>query len=145
VILKFLGHSLVKDAIPPFLSDLRIVKQNQSFIDNMKFGIAAHLSGQKPSNIVMAKDILCTLASSATTSSCRGVAGVLRVKWQNIRKGIDRHVQLDGLKCAFWTNYQSTIEESEVILSRRQLRMSFNNGGRQRPRSHRTEKTYGEG
>jgi hypothetical protein len=75
----------------------------------MKSGIAAHLSGQKSCNIIMAKDILYTLASSATTSTCRGVAGVLGVDRQNIRKGIDRRVQLDGLKRAFWTNYRRSV------------------------------------
>jgi hypothetical protein len=50
----------------------------------------------------MAKDILCTLASSSQIGSGRGVAGLLEVERRNITKGRSRRLILDGGRDAFW-------------------------------------------
>jgi hypothetical protein len=67
----------MRDAVPSYLSDLKVFKEYHNIIENIKSAVGTHLYGQKPIQIVMAKDILCTLASSSSSSNCRGVASVL--------------------------------------------------------------------
>jgi hypothetical protein len=43
----------------------------------------------------MAKDILCTFASSAESGSKRGIAVLLEVDRRNIKKAIDRRMLID--------------------------------------------------
>lgn len=45
VILKFLGHVLLQDAVPPFLKDLDQVKNQNAITENIKAGISTHLFG----------------------------------------------------------------------------------------------------
>jgi phage regulator Rha-like protein len=67
----------------------------------MKAGISMHLVGSKKSHLVMAKDIICTLASFENMTSSRFVAEVLGMDRRNIKKGINRQVQLDLENQAF--------------------------------------------
>jgi hypothetical protein len=50
----------------------------------------------------MAKDILCTFASTSNTGSGRGLADLLGVDRRNITKAHGRRVVLDAGKDAFW-------------------------------------------
>lgn len=111
---KFLSHPLMADIVPPFLSDLGAVIQNQEVIRNMKAGISTHLAGSRKSHLVMAKDIICTLASSEHMTSSRSVAEVLGVDRRNIRKGVNRRVQLDLENQAFWRTNRRR-ERSDTI------------------------------
>ncbi len=61
---KFLSHSLLKDMVPPYLTNLRVVKHKYDVLQNMKEGINTHLAGCRKSKLIMAKDIVCTLTSS---------------------------------------------------------------------------------
>ena len=101
VVCKFLSHPLMAEIVPPFLSDLGVVHQNQEVICNMKANISTHLARSKKSHVVMAKDIICTLASSEHMTSSKSVAEVLGVNRCNIRKGVNRRVQLDLENQAF--------------------------------------------
>jgi hypothetical protein len=102
VVCKFLGHPVVRDIVPTFLQDVSVVHQNHEVIRNMKTGILMHLAGSRKSHLVMAKDIICTLASSENITSSRSVADLLGVDRMNIKKGLDRRVQLDLENEAFW-------------------------------------------
>jgi predicted transcriptional regulator len=57
-----------------YLGDPRKLKQNQTIVDNLKSCLFNHLSGQKTTPIVMAKNIVCTLASFSKSCSSRQVA-----------------------------------------------------------------------
>jgi hypothetical protein len=46
---------------------------------NLKEGLTIHLIGKRLSNLVLAKDIVCTLASSQSMSNGQGIANVLGV------------------------------------------------------------------
>jgi hypothetical protein len=80
---KFLGHIAMKAMIPPFLSNLKTVKLQHSVVLSVRIGMRDHLVGSKPSKIVIAKDILCTFASSSDVGSGRGFAGLLGVDRRN--------------------------------------------------------------
>ena len=102
IICKFLSHPLMAEIVPPFLSDLGAVHQNHEVIRNMKAGISTHLARSKKSHLMMAKDIICMLATFEHMTSSRFVAEVLGVDRRNIRKGVNRQVQLDLENQAFW-------------------------------------------
>ena len=92
----------MKDIVPPYLRNLDTVKLQDSVLSSVREGIREHLVGVKQSKIVMAKDILCTFASTSTTGSRRGLAGLLGVDRRNITKARGRRVVLDVGKDAFW-------------------------------------------
>ena len=62
---KFLGNSHIKRLIPASLSNLDTFMLQDSVLSSVREGLKDHLVGVKPSKIVMAKDILCTFASSS--------------------------------------------------------------------------------
>jgi len=64
VVEKFLGNYMLKGYVLEYLCDLRKLKQNQTIVDNLKSGLSNHLSGQKITSIVMAKNIVYIIASS---------------------------------------------------------------------------------
>ena len=72
---KFLGNSNVKRLIPASLSNLEIFMLQDSVLSSVREGLKDHLVGVKASKIVMAKDILCTFASSSQVGSGRGWLG----------------------------------------------------------------------
>jgi lipid A disaccharide synthetase len=74
VICKFLGHPIVREIVLAFLQDLGVVQRKHEMIRNMKTGISMHLAGSRKSHLVMAKDIICTLASSENITSSRSIA-----------------------------------------------------------------------
>jgi len=55
---------MLKGYVLEYLCDLRKLKQNQTIVDNLKSGLSNHLSGQKITSIVMAKNIVYIIASS---------------------------------------------------------------------------------
>jgi hypothetical protein len=60
---KVVGHDILTGAMPPYLHDIKRLKQNLQLIENFKSGLN-HAAGHQSSNLVLAKDIICTLASS---------------------------------------------------------------------------------
>ena len=76
----------MKDIVPAFLQDVSVVYQNHEVICNMKTRISMHLAGSRKSHLVMAKDIICTLASSENITSSRFVADILGMDRKNIKK-----------------------------------------------------------
>jgi hypothetical protein len=59
---KFLCHPLVQDFVPPYFKNVTNLKHSQQILGNLKEGLITHLVGHK---WVMAKDIMCTFASSS--------------------------------------------------------------------------------
>jgi hypothetical protein len=74
----------MKGMIPPFLSNLETMKLQDSVMSNVRDGLKEHLVGVHQSQIVMAKDILCILATNSEVGSGRGLAGILGVDRRNI-------------------------------------------------------------
>ncbi len=64
VVKKFISHMLVKNTVPNCFNNLCVVRQNHEVMCSLKFGIIDHLTSQKPSKVVVAKDIVYMLASS---------------------------------------------------------------------------------
>ena len=104
---KFLGHEVLHGMVPDFLVDPSKVKLRHSVLSNLKEGMVDHLIGNLQSKIVMAKDIVCTLASSSNMGSKRSVADVLGVDRRNLKRGMDRRLLLDTQQNAFWLSYRS--------------------------------------
>lgn len=101
VLEKFISHPLLNNMFFYHLVDLQCVKGNHEVLSNMKARIIEHLMGQKKSDLVVVKDIMCMLASRSSNGSNKGVAKVLDVDKSNIQKGMGRCVQLDTMKNAF--------------------------------------------
>jgi hypothetical protein len=99
---KFLGNSHIKKLIPPSLSNLETFMLQDSVLSSVREGLKDYLVGVKPSKIVMAKDILCTFASSSEIGSGRRLAGLLGVDRKNISKARSRRRILDAGQDAFW-------------------------------------------
>ncbi len=64
VIENFLIHPLVKNMLPNYLANIHCVKTNERVISNLKTKMIDHLVGNKKSQIVVARDIVYTLAFS---------------------------------------------------------------------------------
>jgi hypothetical protein len=62
-------------------------------IENFKFGLSSHAIGPWSNTLAMAKDIVCTFASSQMGNN-KGVARVLGVDTRNIKKGFERKLLL---------------------------------------------------
>jgi hypothetical protein len=58
---------------PKYLKELDSIKCNIEILGNFKYGLTVHLLGSRKIELVVAKDIICTLASNQTISSSRGV------------------------------------------------------------------------
>lgn len=104
---KFLGQQVLGAMVPDFLKNPSEVKMRHSVLTNFREGITDHLVGVRPSNVVMAKDIVCTFAASANLRSTRSVASVLGVDRRNIKRAMHRRVLLDTKQDAFWLRYRS--------------------------------------
>jgi hypothetical protein len=61
VVDKVLGNYVLKGCVPEYLSDPGKLKQNQTIVNNFKCGLSNHLSGQKNTPIVIAKNIVCII------------------------------------------------------------------------------------
>jgi hypothetical protein len=99
---KLLGHLLVKGMLPSYYSNISIVKHNQEVVENLKDGLSFHLVGEHNSKLVVAKDIVYTLASSQSLSSGQGITKVLGVDKRNIKNGIELCILLDTQSDTFW-------------------------------------------
>jgi hypothetical protein len=88
--------------VPPFLHDVRSLKEISVLLTNVNRALTQHLTGQKSTKLVMAKDIVVTCAVSESCGSSRKVAKALGVDRQNIKKGSKRRFDLDISGDAFW-------------------------------------------
>jgi hypothetical protein len=86
VLKKTFGHILLQGFFPDYLKDLQAVKHNQLVLGNINSGMTSHFTGVHPLHSLMAKDIVCTLASSQSLVSSRGLAKVLGVDRRNIKR-----------------------------------------------------------
>jgi hypothetical protein len=111
---KFLSHAVMKDIVPPFLIDLGTLKLQNSVISSVREGMTDHLVGSKPSKIVMAKNILCTFASSSHCGSGRGLAGLLGVDRRNIYHARSRRMVLDAGHDAFWLQRRRKVRSDSL-------------------------------
>ncbi len=78
------------------------MKHNQQVMSNLKSRITNYLIGQKKSQIVVAKNIVCMLASSQLgCKKINGFAKALDVDRRNIKKAMERRLQFDIKKDIF--------------------------------------------
>ncbi len=57
-----MGHDILTGAMPPYLHDIKRLKQNLQLIKNFKFGLN-HVASHQPFKLILATDNICTLAS----------------------------------------------------------------------------------
>jgi hypothetical protein len=78
------------------------MKHNQEVMSNLKSKITNYLVGQNKSQFVVAKNIVCMFASSQLgCKKINGFAKALDVDRRNIKKAMERRLQLDIEKDAF--------------------------------------------
>ena len=106
---KFLGNSNIKRLIPASLSNLETFMLQDSVLSSVREDLKDHLVDVKASKIVMAKDILCTFASSSQVGSGRGLDGLLGVDRRNISKARSRRQILDARHDAFWLHQRQSV------------------------------------
>jgi hypothetical protein len=101
VIQKYLAHPLVKGMVPKYLFDLNIVQQRYEILTNVQIGLIMHLIGSHSIKIVVAKDIICTLASSNNLRNNKAIVKVPRVDKRNIKRGAEICMLLDTMNETF--------------------------------------------
>ena len=79
----------------------------------------------RESKIVMAKDIVCTLAASSNMGSNRRVADLIGVDRRNLRRGMERRLLLDTQQNAFWLNHRSNHRSDALPNSVKHLVLNF--------------------
>lgn len=109
VLEKVVGHALLKDCTPTYLQDVAVIKSNHAIVQSFKRGLEDHLTGRRPKTRTLAKDIVCTLATSDLNMSNREVARTLGVDRRNITKSIERRLQLDASGTLFWTSRRRAV------------------------------------
>jgi hypothetical protein len=103
---KVLSHDILIDAMPPYLHDIKTLKHNLRLIENFRFGLGEHMIGFQSFKLVMAKEIVCTLAAFGSRGSNKGTTRTLGVDRRNINKGVEKHMLLNTSRNVFWRNYQ---------------------------------------
>lgn len=102
---KVVGHDILTVAMPPYLHDIKRLKQNLQLIENFKFGLN-HVASHQPFKLILAKDSICTLASFQSIRSSQETTKILGVDKRNIKKGVERCVLLEALEIVFWTHFK---------------------------------------
>jgi hypothetical protein len=90
---KFLCHPLVKDFLPPYLENIANLKRRYDIVGNLKEAIAFHFIGAHQSNLIISKDIVCTLVASSQpmkSISGKGIAKMLSVDKRNMKRRLER-------------------------------------------------------
>jgi hypothetical protein len=100
---KFRMHPLVKDMIHEYLKNLDLVKYNLEILGNFKYGLTTYLLGFRSTQLIIAKNVVCILATNESISSSRGVKSLGVDRW-NIKRAMGRWVQLDTIQDAFGIN-----------------------------------------
>jgi hypothetical protein len=98
---KFLGQPLLSRIVPPFLRDPAAARVAAKVVAGIKDGVTSHLKGPRKAKVVMAKDIICTFAAGSYVGTGWMIQGVLGLDRWNVKKGIERRLQLDAQKHAF--------------------------------------------
>jgi hypothetical protein len=78
---------MVKGSSPPYLTNIDVIKQSHKIVQNLKDGMNMHLLGPQQFKVVMAKNIVCTFASSQAINSGIGISKLLGVDKRNIKSG----------------------------------------------------------
>jgi hypothetical protein len=109
VIEKFISHPLIKNMIPNYLSNLSIMTQHQNVISSLKTIITDHLMVRSPFKLWLLKILFtCSLQSQLGACKIQGVARALGINRHNIKKAMERCLQLDTEKNVFWIGKQQS-------------------------------------
>ena len=125
---KFLGQPLLSRIVPPFLRNPTAARVATEVVAGIKDGVTSHLKGPRQAKVVMAKDIICTFAAGSSVGTGRMIQGVLGLDRRNVKKGIQRRLQLDAQKHAFWL-YPSRSRRADATMKAEEelLRQWWNN------------------
>lgn len=99
----------MKDFLPPYLENIANLKQKYEIVGNLKEAITFHFVGPHQYNLVMAKDIVCTLVASSQpmrSTNGKGIAKMLGVDKRNMKRDLERRILLDTENDAFWLRYK---------------------------------------
>ena len=99
---KFLEQPLLSEIVPPLLRNPTAARVATEVLAGIKDGVTTHLKGPRKAKVVMAKDIICTFAARSSVGTGRMIQGVLGLDRRSVKKGIQRRLQLDAQKHAFW-------------------------------------------
>ncbi len=80
--------------------------------------------GHQSSKLVLAKDIICTLASFQLVGNSRETMKVLGVDKRNIKKDVERCILLETLGSVFWTDFKHTKKSN--VLSNHSIELVIN-------------------
>jgi hypothetical protein len=109
VIEKFISHPLIKNMIPNYLNNLSIMTQHQNVISSLKTIITDHLMVRSPPKLWLLKILFtCSLQSQSGACKIQGVARALGINRHNIKKAMERCLQLDTEKNVFWIRKQQS-------------------------------------
>ncbi len=122
---KLIAHPLISSMLLTYLVDLASMKQNHEVFSSMKVGITKHLTRKQKSQIVVAKVIVCMLASSSIVSNKKGIAKVLGVDKRNIRKALNRRMQLDITNNVFWVSQKKGRQSDSLPQAMRNMVVQF--------------------
>jgi hypothetical protein len=93
---------------------MEALKHNHLVVSNINSEMTSHFTRAHPAQSLLAKDIVCMLASSQSVGSSRGLARVLGVDMQNLRKAKVRRVLLDTQTDAFQISCKRAVR-SDVL------------------------------
>jgi hypothetical protein len=126
VLQKVLGHSLLKSSIPVFLQDMNLVKHSIEIVQNLSRGLNEHYTGVREQKLIMAKDIVCTLATAnSSATSARQMAKLLGVDRRNFKKSFEWRQALDSSGDAFWVSYKRARRSNALTETVRDLVVQF--------------------
>lgn len=104
-----------------YLQDLQKMNMNQKLVDNLRSSLSSHLIGQKSSKTILAKDIICTLATSQSIGSSKEVVKILGVDKKNIKITIRWRDLLNASRFTLWTTQQHTKRSNVLFESTKNL------------------------
>jgi hypothetical protein len=126
VLEKVVGYSLLKSSVPVFFQDMNLVKHSIEIVQNMNRGLSDHSIGVREQKLIMAKDIVCTLATTnSSATSARQMAKLLGVDRRNFKRSFEWRQSLDSSSDAFWISYKRARQSNALTESVRDLVVEF--------------------
>jgi hypothetical protein len=91
VLEKVVGHSLLKSSVLFFFQDMNLVKHSIEIVQYLSHGLSDHCTDVREQKLIMAKDIVCTLAiANSSATSARQMAKLLDVDRRNFKRSFER-------------------------------------------------------
>jgi phage anti-repressor protein len=119
-------HSLLKSSIPIFLQDMNLVKYSIEIVQNLSRGLNEHCTSIREQKLIMAKDIVYTLAiANSSATSARQMVKLLDVDRQNFKRSFEWIQALDSSNDALWISYKRVRRSDALIETVHDLVVQF--------------------